>query len=113
MFEWDPTLSVDLYSDASNFATGYYITQTQDRKIRFIIYNLFMLLPAKWNYDTYSCELVVIVKFAKKYSYILHAKRQSVVYMDHKPLVEFLNTKYHENIFTCWANKLRLLNIPI
>ena len=28
MFGWDPTLPVDLYSDASNFAAGCYITQT-------------------------------------------------------------------------------------
>ena len=31
---------------------------------------------------------------------MLNAEHQSVVYTDYKPLVEFLNAKYHEDIFT-------------
>ncbi len=44
---------------------------------------------------------------------MLNAEHQSVVHTDHKLFVGFLNAKYHENIFTRSANKLRLLNIRI
>ena len=44
---------------------------------------------------------------------MLNAKHQSIVHPDHKPLVKFLNSEYHEDIFARWANKLRLLNIHI
>ena len=47
MFRWDLTLPVDLYSDASNFATVYYITQTQNRETRSLIYDLCSLLLAE------------------------------------------------------------------
>ena len=113
MFGWDPALPVDLYSDASNFAAGCYISQIQDGEARPLVYDSFTLLPAERNYDTYRRELVAIVKFTKKYSHMLNAERQSVVHTDHKPLVGFLNAEYHEDIFARWANKLRLLNIRI
>ncbi len=99
MFRWDPALPVDLYSDASNFAAGYYITQIQDGETRPLVYDSITLLSAERNYDTYRRELVAIVKFTKKYSHMLNAKRQSVVHTDHKLLVGFLNAKYHEDIF--------------
>ena len=56
---------------------------------------------------------MAIIKFTKKYSHMLNAERQLVVYTDYKLLVRFLNTEYYENIFARWANKLRLLNIRI
>ena len=113
MFRWDPALPVDLYLDTSNFAAGCYISQIQDAESRPLVYDSFTLLPAKRNYDTYRRELVVIVKFTKKYSHMLNTEHQSVVYIDHKPLVGFLNAEYHKNIFARWANKLCLLNIRI
>lgn len=36
------------------------------------MYDLFILFPAEQNYDTYKCELAAIVKFTKKYSYMLN-----------------------------------------
>ena len=113
MFGWDPALPVDLYSDASNFAAGCYISQIQDGESRPLVYDSFTLLPAERNYDTYRRELVAIVKFTKKYSHMLNAEYQSVVHTDYKPLVGFLNAEYHEDIFAYWANKLSLLNIRI
>ena len=41
-----------------------------------------------------------------KYSYMLNAKQQSVIYVDYKLLVEFINAEYHEDIFPQWANKI-------
>ena len=42
---------------------------------------------------------------------MLNMEHQSVIHIDHKPLIGFLNAEYHEDIFARWANKLRLLNI--
>lgn len=81
--------------EASNFAAGCYITQTQEGETRPLVYNSFTLLPAEQNYDTYRRELAAIVKFTKKYSHMLNAEYQSVVYTDYKPLVGFLNAEYH------------------
>ena len=80
--------------DASNFAAGCYITQTQNGKIGPLVYDLCTLLPVERNYNTYRQELT-IVKFIKKYSYMLNAKDQFIVHKDHKHLVGFLNTEYH------------------
>ena len=113
MFGWDPTLPVDLYLDASNFATGCYITQTQDGETRPLLDDSYTLLPAEHNYNTYRRELAAIVKFTNKYSHMLNAKHQSIIHMDHKPLIRFFNAEYYENIFTHQVNKLRLLNIRI
>lgn len=49
MFGWDPILSIDLFSDASNFVASCYITQIQDRKTRSLIFDSYTLLPAKRN----------------------------------------------------------------
>ena len=36
-----------------------------------------------------------------------------MIHTNHKPVVEFINAKYHEGIFARWANKLRLFDIRI
>lgn len=89
------------------------ITQTQKGETIPLIYNLFILLLAKQYYNIYKHEPATIIKFIKKYSYILNVVHQLVIYTDHKPLVGFLNAKYYKNIFADWTNKLCLLNICI
>ena len=42
---------------------------------------------------------------------MLTPENYSDVHTNHKPLVEFLNAEYHEDIFVRWAKKFRLLNI--
>ena len=44
---------------------------------------------------------------------MLNAKHQSIVYTDHKSLIGFLHAEYHEDIFTHWANELRLFILCI
>lgn len=98
MFRWDPISPVNLYLDASNFAAGCYITQTQDEKTKPLVYDSFIFLQTKQNYNTYKCGLAAIIKFTKKYSHILNAERQFIIYTDHKPLIRFLNADYHKDI---------------
>ena len=113
IFRWDFTLLVDLYLDTSNFAASYYITQIQDGETRPLIYDLCILLLAEQNYNIYKQELAVIIKFIKKYSYMLNAKHQFIIHRHYKTFVGFLNVEYHKNIFAHLANKLRLFNIRI
>lgn len=113
MFRWDLTLAIDLYLNALHFAARCYIIQIPDGESRPLIYNSFTSLPAEKHYNTFRYELDAIVKFTKKYSHLLHANLQSVVYTDHKPFIGFFNAKYHKNIFARSANKLCLLNIHI
>ncbi|KAF2488753.1 hypothetical protein BU16DRAFT_422891, partial [Lophium mytilinum] len=35
------------------------------------------------------------------------------IYTNHKPLIGFLNSDTHKDIFARWANKLRMYNIKI
>lgn len=60
---------------ASNFVAGYYITQIQDRKIKPLVYDSIILLLAKQNYNAYRYKLITIVKFIKKYLYMLNTER--------------------------------------
>ena len=106
-------LSFDFYSDASNFATGCYITQNQDGEVRFFVYNSFILLPIEQNYDIYKRELTAIIKCTKKYSHMFIVDQQFVVHIDHKLIVKFIHAKYYKSIFVRWANKLRLFHICI
>lgn len=73
----------------------------QDRKTRSLTYNSIILLLAKQNYDIYRRKLIAIIKFTKKYLYILNIKYQSIIHTDNKLLVGFFNAKYHKDIFIC------------
>ena len=44
---------------------------------------------------------------------MLNVPETSTIHTDHKPLITFLNSDYHEDIFVRWAEKLRLLNVRI
>lgn len=78
-----------------------------------MVYNSFILLSAKRNYNTYKYKLAAIVKYGKKYFHIFNTKYWSIIYIDHELLIKFLNMDYNENIFVHLANKLRSFNIYI
>lgn len=78
-----------------------------------MVYDLFTLLPIEQNYNIYRHKAAVIVKFIQKYSYMLNTEYQSVIYIDYKPFVKFLNVDYYKDIFAHWVKKLFLLNICI
>lgn len=113
MFGWDPKLPVNLYSDASGFAAGCFISQVQDGEERPLYYDSFVFLPAERNYDTYKRELRAIVGFCTKFRHFLEGPITSTIHTDQKPLVGFLNSDTHEDIYARWATKLRMLNIKM
>lgn len=61
IFRLDLALPVNLYSDISNFETTCSIIQIQDRETRLFIYNLFTLLSAKRNYNTYHTSWLLLL----------------------------------------------------
>ena len=64
-----------------------------------LIYNSYIISKAERNYDTYKRELLVIVIFGIKFSYILNIREISIIYIDYKPFIGFLNTDYYEDIY--------------
>ena len=71
----NPRFGVQMYTDASGYAIGCYITQMQypqgeatSRKIEVPIrYNSILFKGPKRNYRTYKRELLRIITFARKY----------------------------------------------
>lgn len=63
------------------------------------MFDSFILLLVEQNDNTYKRKLTTIIKFIKKYAYILNVKNQSIAYTDHRPFIRFLNIKYHKDIF--------------
>ena len=120
----DLTKPVHFYTDASGFAGGIAITQYQDpRTVETygnalvevpIIYDSFTFTPTRRRYPTYKRELYVLVEFARKYSYLCKNPHQTtIIHTDHKPLIYFLKSDSHEEIYGNWADQLRRLNIEI
>lgn len=83
MFEYDLSLLVNLYLDTSNFFAGCYIISMRNLQTRLLIYNSFLLLPAKQNNKTYRRKLDTIAEFSKKYFYKLNIAHLSVLNLDH------------------------------
>ena len=65
-----------------------------------LIYNFYIISKIKRNYNIYKRELLVIVIFSIKFSYILNIKEISIIYINYKPFIGFLNVDYYENIYT-------------
>lgn len=82
MFRWNSIPPVDIYLNAFNLAAEYYITQTQNKKISFLVSNLLTILLFEENYNTYRHKLATIIKFTKKYFYMLNAKYHFIIYTD-------------------------------
>lgn len=113
LFGWIPHLPVKMYFDASGFAIGCYICQEVDGVSRPLFYDSQTLTPAERKYDTYKRELKAMVTFGKKHAFMLQGSQTSTMFTDHKPLLGFLNSKTHEDIYARWAQFLRSLNVKI
>jgi hypothetical protein len=86
-----------MYTDASSYAIGCYITQMQypqgkstGRKIEVPIrYDFILLKGPERNYRTYKRELLGMITFARKYQWLLISKEESIIFTDYKPLTLF------------------------
>ena len=110
----DPSRAIHFFTDASAYAAGLLVSQYEGKTMYPILYDAFTFTAAERNYGTYKRELAAIVRFASKYEYMLqNPEHPGVVYTDHKPLLSFLNSDYHDGIYARWANKLRRVNIVL
>lgn len=112
-FGWVKHLPVEMFLDASGFAMGCYICQRVGKEMRPLFYDSQTFTPTERNYDTYKRELKAIVTFTKKHRHMLNAEEASTIWTDHKPLVTFMDSHNHEDIFARWVNQLRLYNLKI
>lgn len=113
IIDWDPAVPIDLYSDTSNIPAGCYISQIKEGEAKTLIYYSFTLLSTKRHTNNYTCELVVIVKFSKKYSYRLNAKYKSVVYINQKLLLNFLIRSIIKTSLHIWQINYTGLTFPL
>ncbi|KAI0991431.1 hypothetical protein K3495_g16756, partial [Podosphaera aphanis] len=105
-----------MYTDASKYGTGCVILQYHDVKgvstAKPTLYDSTTFNKTQRNYGTYKRELLAIVTYAKKYSYMFAGKRGKVM-TDHKPLTKFLDSPYVEGIYARWQADLSVLNLDI
>lgn len=110
---WDPALPLEAFSDASKRGGGFFVRQLQNGRWVPILYDSFAFTATERNYDTYKRELKAIVYFLCKHRHMFMGPKTSTVWTDHKPLVGFLTSDTHEDIFFRWVEKLRPLNIKL
>ena len=99
MFGIDFELSVNAYIDAFKYDADLYICQLQKDEMRLILYDFIVFNSTQRNYDTYKKKLFVIVMFIDKYEHIFNSKKVSIIHIDHKLLISFMNAEKHSNIF--------------
>ena len=116
----DWSLDTHFYTDASGFAAGLVITQSQRQDKGSapvevpIIYDALTFSPTERKYQTYKRELCAMVKFATKFRYLLqNPALPGIIHTDHKPLIHFLGSSLHDGVYGHWAAKLRELHIKI
>jgi RNase H-like domain found in reverse transcriptase len=87
----DPTRPFQIESDASKYASGAVLTQTDingDQHLVSYISKTFSL--AERNYEIYDCKLLGIVRALEEWEhYILGSGHTMVILSDHKNLVYF------------------------
>ena len=65
-----------------------------------LIYNSYIISKVERNYDTYKRELLAIIIFGTKFSYIFNIKEVFIIYIDYKPFIGFFNADYYKDIYT-------------
>ena len=126
MHEINLTLIVHFYTNVSSFDVELVITQFQisrfvnitsfdDKSIEVsIAYDFFIFVSTRQRYFIYKRELYVMITFVIKYDYLCkHSYLSTIIHIDHRSLIHFLNSNLHENIYDHWANQLRRLNLFI
>ena len=116
----DWSLVIHLYTDISGYAGGLVITQYQlvegnSKPVKVpIIYDSVTFSVSEQKYLIYKWELCAMVKFVFKYHYLLwNPSLEAIIYTDHKPLVHFLESSLHDEIYSHWTVRLQKLNVKI
>ncbi|KAI1003105.1 hypothetical protein K3495_g5102 [Podosphaera aphanis] len=101
-YGFNPSKPAYMHTDARKYATGCVILQYHDVKgvstAKSTLHGNTTLNKTQRNYGTYKLELLAIVTYTKKYSYMFAGLRGKVM-PDHKPLTKFLDSPYVEGIY--------------
>ncbi|KAM0717753.1 hypothetical protein Q7P37_006085 [Cladosporium fusiforme] len=92
---YDPTKSVTVETDASDYAIGACLSQPDEkRKLRPVAYLSRKMTPAKLNYEIHDKELLAIVEAFRHWRIYLEGHPEEItVITDHKNLTKYTTTK--------------------
>ena len=90
----NPNKDFILYTDASEFALGYILTQTddEDKKERVVYFGSRKMSPPERNYSVTEKECLAVEAAFKQFRHYLHGNH-TTVYTDHQPLLAILNKR--------------------
>src|SRR5215510_3948011 len=108
----DFNLPFEVTTDASDFAVGAVLTQTEGTETRPVAFESRKLNSAERNYSTYEKEMLAIINALRVWRPYLLGKR-FIVHTDHCPLSHKLNSKYSSNRLNKWTNFMNEFDICI
>jgi len=110
----DPESPMILETDASDCALAAILSTRSNSEVRPITFHLKAFSAAEINYDVHNKELLAIVEAFKKWRHYLEGVAIPVeVYMDHKNLTYFLETKTLSRRLARWLEFLSQFNLSI
>ena len=94
---FDPSRSMILEADASNFALGGVASQVgEDGLLHPVAFHSRKFNPAEVNYEIYDKEMFAIVECMDKWRYYFESLgHKTTIYSDHKNLLWFMETKIY------------------
>jgi len=111
---WDPESLMILETDASDCALAAILSTRSNGEICPIAFHSRAFSAAKINYDVHDKELLAIVESFKKWRHYLEGVATPVeVYMDHKNLTYFSETKALSRRLARWSEFLLQFNLLI
>jgi hypothetical protein len=103
LFPFQPTMPLDVYTDASGYAIG--AMMFQDGKPIAIVSR--SLNSAERNYTTTERELLAVVFAAKKWRHYFESTREAIrVRTDHKAITQTLNARGDNRSINRWSLEL-------
>lgn len=110
---FDPELSTQIETDASDLAIGACLTQTKDGKRIPIAFYSRKMTPAEQNYDIHDKELLAVVSSLMHWRIYAEGAKDLTIYTDHKNLLTFTTTKVLNRRQVRWAETLSQFKFKI
>ncbi|GAA5971619.1 hypothetical protein JCM3765_001266 [Sporobolomyces pararoseus] len=112
---FDPSLPLELETDASDFALGAVLSQRQsDNKLYPIAFLSRNSTPPELNYEVHDKELLAIVEACKAWRpYLSHTRSPTTIFSDHFNLKYFFSSKTLNRRQARWQEALSELNFTL
>jgi len=109
-----PSRKTVVEKDASDFALGCVLSQSQGRRLHPVAFHSRKLNSAKRNYEIHDKELLAIMEAFTEWKRYLWGEEEPVtVYTDHQNLQSFLTKKVWNQPQIRWAQELTNYNLNI